>query len=60
MVSSTIEILTRDSNKPGLTKPITRSDRTQFIQTHGTKNMTHSIKSNRTIVFISRKWKPEN
>ena len=43
-----IEILTRGSNKLGLTKPITRSDRFQLTQTHGTNDMTHRIKSNRT------------
>ena len=37
---SIIEILTRDSSNPGPTKPVTRSDRTQLIQTHGTNNMT--------------------
>ena len=42
-----IEILTRDSSNPGPTKPIT-SERTQLIQTHGTNDMTHRIKSNRT------------
>ena len=43
-----IEILTRDSSNPGSTKPITQSYRIQLIQTHGTNDMTHRIKSNRT------------
>ena len=43
-----IEIFTRDSSNPVITKPITRSDGTQLIQTHRTNDMTQRIKSNWT------------
>ena len=43
-----IEILTRDSSNPGVTKPITRSDRTQLIHTRGTNDVTRKIKSHQT------------
>ena len=47
-VKGCIEILTRDYSNPGTTKSITRRDRTLFIQTHGTNNMTQRIKSHQT------------
>ena len=53
-----IEILTRDSSKPGLAKSITQSDRTQLIQTHGNNNMTHRIKSNRVDGLVVSRHTP--